>query len=423
MSSFTSTRILSVLLLTVLLAPTPVVHATINGGCDESELNSVTTCSAMDVPAENDIGNYFTLQKAIDSCNSTGDKIDEYSSLYKQIVSKRNLRWKKLREDGGEINFIQMINDKLGGYLYATKMGVRTPRILFCGIVKGLPRDIQLGFGDRYVVKILKGYNAQGVKVVIDGVNILKDEKVTYDTLASEYELDDAIIVEEFVESANIKYDGLVPPDYKFHVFGGRPEIMWFVDRNRNAKCKNYYDLSSAQEWRFMEGFLDTKLPNCSPSGDEHGHYLEPSRRIALANAVQVLADNIPGNNWVRIDMYDSKDGPILGEFTPFSSNGKTTPLDGCVMSYLFIAYSEQYGGWTDDAATASRLKDKVGDFRNELGIDRVISISAAEKTLYHQSNMGFFSPEAHEWYQSNILRKCQKVMAAQYEFHHKEEE
>jgi len=139
-----------------------------------------------------------------------------------------------------------------------------------------------------------------------------------------------------------------------------------------------------------------------------------------LVNAVQVLADNIPGKNWVRIDMYDSKNGPILGEFTQFSSNGNATPLDGCVMSYLFIAYSEQYGGWTDDAATLSRLKDKVGNFKNELGIDQVIGISAAEMAFFHRSNMDFFSLEAREWYQYNVMQKCQKVMEAQHEFYQK---
>ena len=55
--------------------------------------------------------------------------------------------------------------------------------------------------------------------------------------------------------------------------------------------------------------------------------------------------------------LYDSKDGPILGEFTPFSALGKADPLPSCVMSYLFTAHAK-HGGLTDDADLAE-LEDE----------------------------------------------------------------
>ena len=86
-----------------------------------------------------------------------------------------------------------------------------------------------------------------------------------------------------------------------------------------------------------MGGFFDMLVPNCFPNKQ----YLKPSRWKDVSDAVQVLANNIPGKHWIRNDMHDGEDGPILGDFTPFSSNGRATSLDSCAMSYLFDAHAD----------------------------------------------------------------------------------
>ena len=108
----------------------------------------------------------------------------------------------------------------------------------------------------------------------------------------------------------------MATPDYKFQVYEGKSEIMWFVDRNPRQKCKNYFDVSS-KTWMHLSYFKDAALPSCT----HNKHYLTSNRQSAMENAVRTLAEGM-GKEWIRIDMFDSKDGPVLGEFTPFSTAG-----------------------------------------------------------------------------------------------------
>jgi phosphoribosylaminoimidazole carboxylase (NCAIR synthetase) len=119
------------------------------------------------------------LQEAIDHCKAAKKEHGEYPSMSEQIVDKRILRWRNNRRKD---NFLQMINDKLGGYMFASKHGVRTPRVLFCGKAKDISKSMD-SFGNKYVIKPLKGHSAQGVKVVRDGLDIMANETVSHDTL------------------------------------------------------------------------------------------------------------------------------------------------------------------------------------------------------------------------------------------------
>ena len=102
-----------------------------------------------------------------------------------------------------------------------------------------------------------------------------------------------------------------------------------------------------------MEEFFSHEHGELCPSQEIDGqfrHYLTQGRKKALSDSVQLLASNI-GLSWFRIDMFDSKHGPVLGEFTTIGAMGKHLPLQGCVMSYLFIAHSK-HAGFIDDTET-----------------------------------------------------------------------
>ena len=130
------------------------------------------------------------LDLAIESCDKEYNINGEYPTIYKELATTRRTRWRE-----AEANIIQMINEKLGGLYYATKLGVRTPRILFCGVAGDLPKDINT-LGGKYVVKPLRGHSSQGVKVIVDGVNTLtnqdddyydeEEEEFSYNTLVDE---------------------------------------------------------------------------------------------------------------------------------------------------------------------------------------------------------------------------------------------
>ena len=81
------------------------------------------------------------FDKAVDSCKAAHDALGEYPTAYKNFVEKRRLRWINQMESG-HLNSINLINEKLCGYFHATKLGVRTPESLFCGVVNDLPRDM-----------------------------------------------------------------------------------------------------------------------------------------------------------------------------------------------------------------------------------------------------------------------------------------
>ena len=366
--------------------------------------------SAFSPPEQNNLSPPPTfLRDALDSCEAAKNEHGEYPFMFEKIVVGRNEQWRKEQQ---KYNFLKSINDKLGGYMYATKHGVRTPRILFCGKAKDIPRSTNL-FGNNYVIKPLKRHSAQGVRVIRNGLDIMKmkNERVSYDMLTKAYDEDETeILVEELIGSANPKYDGLIPPDYKFFVYGGgKIELLWIIDRNMKPECSNFFDLSlSNKNWSFLEDVIGGYPRPCS--NDARKAILEDAprqRRKLMEDAAQTLADSI-GPNWMRIDMYDSTHGPVLGEFTPFSGNGKGEPFFKCVMSYLFIAHAE-HGAPNDDSDLISKsLLNDANEFKAR---------SRMKNRAKHSNNgtFDFYPPEAREWLEFDEMTKCKKVMAAQH--------
>ena len=348
------------------------------------------------------------LHEAIDHCKAAKKEHGEYPFISEQIVNKRFVRWNYRRKD----NFLEMINDKLGGYMFASKHGVRTPRVFFCGKAKDISKSMD-SFGNKYVIKPLKGHSAQGVKIVRDGLDIMKNKTITSDTLMKiYYGSEREMMVEELIESANPKYDGLIPPDYKFFTYGGgRVEMMWYIDRNeelpKRPKCSSHFDNNGS--WRFLKDVIGVYPNPCPIDIRKELEEKDYTRQKAMKDAVQILADNL-GPNWMRIDMYDSSHGPVLGEFTPFSAKGKGEPLQKCIVSYLFIRHAE-YGAVDNDDRDLihDSLLDDAIKFKN---MTRMKTDEVRAKTgLTDGSTFEFQPPEAGEWLQLDEMTKCKKVM------------
>ena len=362
------------------------------------------------------------LTEAIQSCKAAKNKHGKYPSIYEELVMERRNRWYRSKELPKKYNFLQMINTKLGGYMYATKLGVSTPRVLFCGKAKDIPQKMG-SFGTKYVIKPLKGFASKGVKVVKDGVNILRNERVSYEILSEMYDgNEEQMMVEEVIESSNPVYDGLIPPDYKFFSYEGAVlEILLYCDHNPGTYCEDSFDVNSENEWTFLKEIRDPKIPQCSPVNRKR-NALDPSRQKAMKDAAHTLAKNA-GPNWIRIDMYDSKDhGPVLGEFTPFSGGGVADPLDGCVMSYLFVAHAERGGPNVDDYLTLHNgtIGNSTIKFKEMLMMKGTNNTASNTKSLLHvhgqdqDALFDFYPQEAHDWHKYDELTRCNKVMEAQ---------
>ena len=359
------------------------------------------------------------LQEAIDHCKAAKKEHGEYPFMSEKIVNKRFARWKYRLKD----NFLEMINDKLGGYMFATtttKHGVRTPRVLFCGMAKDISKSMD-SFGNKYVIKPMKGHSAQGVKIVRDGLDIMKNKTISHDALMKTYDgSEKEMMVEELIESANPKYDGLIPPDYKFFTYGGgRTEMMWYIDRNeqlpKRPKCSTHFDISSNNRLRFLEDVIGVYPTPCPIDIRKELEEKDSTRQKALKDAVQILASNL-GPNWMRIDMYDSSHGPVLGEFTPFSAKGKGEPLQKCIMSYLFIRHAEYGVASSDDSGLIhDSLLDDAIKFKN---MTRMKTDETKPKTgLTDGITFEFQPPEAREWLELDEMTKCKKVMVAQRQY------
>ena len=115
-----------------------------------------------------------------------------------------------------------------------------------------------------------------------------------------------------------------------------------------------------------MKDLKSNSKPPCSQETRDALELEDPSRQNALKDAVQILASNA-GPNWIRVDMFDSKHyGPVLGEFSPFSTKGQGEPLNSCVMSHLFIVHAE-HGGPNDDSDLLHDLMIDVIKFKDML--------------------------------------------------------
>ena len=141
---------------------------------------------------------------------------------------------------------------------------------------------------------------------------------------------------------------------------------------------------------------------------------LTSSRQGAMENAVRTLAEGM-GKEWIRIDMFDSKDGPVLGEFTPFSTSGHGVGLDSCVMSYLFVAHAEHAGVDSDDLRTLDKLK-RIDELKRKLNIGQMNDDLSRKQNRSALDQKGIVTaiPEARDWMQYDELTKCKMVMEAQ---------
>lgn len=134
------------------------------------------------------------------------------------------------------------------------------------------------------------------------------------------------ILVQEFIDDGN----AALPTDYRFYVFGGKPEFI-SVDREQNGvACCNFYDLS----WRRME------LTNGRP--EITGDIPPPPHLGEMIQAAALLAR---GTAFVRIDFFDTKAQFYFAEMT-------WTP--NCGFAAFEPPYYERYFGdlWKLDLPT-----------------------------------------------------------------------
>lgn len=176
----------------------------------------------------------------------------------------------------------------------------------------------------RAVLKYARGWSSRGVMLLErEGLNeyfdhmalrkhnlnsIKRDQVRVADSFESN---EPQWILEEFLEASQSL--GAVPYDYKFYVFGGQIGLVVQADRNTSPPKFALFD-GAFKPLQLGKDYLLTS-ENCQP-----GVPILPPHAIELMWWALKLA-SITDAPFVSIDLYDTPDGPVFGEFT-FSPGG-----------------------------------------------------------------------------------------------------
>jgi hypothetical protein len=107
----------------------------------------------------------------------------------------------------------------------------------------------------------------------------------------------------------------IIPLDYKIHCFGGRARFVQIVDKNAISRDI----LHSRQCWLSRDW---THSP--FPLRDVTEHPNRPVARPIEYEKMCELADQISSDlgDYIRVDMYATPEGPVLGELSSFTNAG-----------------------------------------------------------------------------------------------------
>lgn len=235
-----------------------------------------------------------------------------------------SLKWTEyqgLRVSGKEkTNVAWWVNDKIKLNKFLTDNRIPTPKIFE---VWSMPEDIQLNNVeyDNFVLKPSNMHSSAGVMVLkrLDEDNFfdsLNNRYLTKEQIISEqvkvhdrckFKGSYKIFAEEKIISPNQNFE--VPLDYKIFCFYGRPMLVSQYDRNPTPKQAAWFDgefspldLESCiiSDWKMIE-LGDNVLP------------------IAYKEMLDIAAKTslLVKSPFMRVDMYSSLRGPLVGELTP----------------------------------------------------------------------------------------------------------
>jgi hypothetical protein len=212
------------------------------------------------------------------------------------------------------------IDGKTDTHAWAAKLGVRTPRLLH--VVDDLHDLDWRALPDRVVLKPVKATASAGVYLLtrsgaewtdLMGRRTVDEQLVRREAheLVSAGSVSRSFLVEELVEDP--RRPGRQPLDYKVSMFFGRVgiiEVKDHIDDGQGGAGASWRVFD--EHWRdagnvFLERDFDTTLP-------------PPVHRDALLDMARRVSAAIP-RAYVRIDLFDDADGPVLGEVTPEPGN------------------------------------------------------------------------------------------------------
>lgn len=170
----------------------------------------------------------------------------------------------------------------------------------------------------------IKGTHGCGYNLIQNGhveLDINKSKKQLKKWLKSRYALESAeinydlmeprIICEKFIDGNN----GQFPDDYKVYCFNGKPHCVMICSERKEGKARYYF---VDKEWNLLKYNKDSKSIEEMP-------FKKPKSFDEMFNYAEILSEGFP---FVRVDFYDIKGKPMLGEMTFTPAAGLDTNYD-----------------------------------------------------------------------------------------------
>lgn len=129
-------------------------------------------------------------------------------------------------------------------------------------------------------------------------------ERLTAAANTAAGEAKQSYIVEEYLEDNDGRE---VPVDYKFYVIGGNTQLVLTINRNTKPSSVQWFDGS-------FHRVSDTQI-RCNPTFVTAGDYCVSRRMDLLQDFAEAVAADVD-TSFVSIDLYDTTNGPVLGEVT-----------------------------------------------------------------------------------------------------------
>lgn len=167
-------------------------------------------------------------------------------------------------------------------------------------------------FPDSFVIKPVSGHSSNDVLLIRAGVDLFTGVVFTTESLKAhlvkllESEPNTEILIEELIFDSNASYS--IPRDFKFYTFNGEIEIIQVNSWQGNQKWLSFYN----ENWKPVQSIIE---------GELQGEITPPPTNFLKMKA-QVTTLSKAYESFVRLDFYDSIQGPVFGEFTPTPRGG-----------------------------------------------------------------------------------------------------
>lgn len=170
-------------------------------------------------------------------------------------------------------------------------------------------------------------------QAAIDQLNDWLEINYSLHSSEMQYEhIEPKVFAEKFIET-----DEEIPTDYKFFCFNGQPKFLSVTtDRTADSLKEGYVKVHYDLDWNRIFIMNDEDEPDRSLTREQPKYFDQ------MLEAAKILSEDFP---FVRIDFYDGKFGPILGEMT-------FTPTAGKSREYT-DEWLNKLGSWID-------LPDKI---------------------------------------------------------------